>query len=297
MINSFKDMLTPFESLFTISDVEPLLDDNNKLVYPLCDSTLFIISKCIDVDPENYAVFDNNQATIAGLFIKQVKLFEEFYEAYKNGKLYLCAILQRIIYEAFIKMEYLIKYGDEAQKTYRSYSYKNQNKFYEEHKTSQDGYFNVRNKKYLSDLEYDGFTIDDIKKLKKSFGGKKFFQLVEEFEDKSLYTSLYGMASDSIHSDWGDIRQLYLIKTSEPNSYVIPEDFTMKIHFRYLLAMLDIINDSAFKYIDWFLSLSTNYKQLSAYKNLLGEFRRVDTLIMKFVFNEYSKDDSKYMYE
>ncbi len=290
-------MNIPFKSLIAIKDVEPLLDDNNKLIYPLCDRTLFVISKCIDLDPENDFVFGNNKATIAGLFIKQVKLFKELYEAYKEGKMYLCVILQRIIYEAFIKMEYLIKYGDEAQKTYRSYSYKDRNKFYEEYKTSKEGYLKVRNKKYLYDLEDDGFTIDDIKNSKKSFGGKNFSQLMEEFEDRALYTSLYGMASDPIHSDWGEIRQLYLIRISEPNSYVIPEDFTIKIHFRYLLAMLDIINDSALKYIDWLLSLSTSYKQLIDYKNMLAEFRRIGTLIMEFVYKEYSKDDSKYMYE
>ncbi len=110
-------MFTLFESFVKSSDVAPLLDDNSRLVYPLCDKTLLIISKCVDLDPNNYFVFDNNKATIAGLFIKQVKLFEEFYEAYKSDKLYLCVILQRIIYEAFIKMEYLIKDGDEAQKT------------------------------------------------------------------------------------------------------------------------------------------------------------------------------------
>lgn len=290
-------MFTLFESFVKSSDVAPLLDDNSRLVYPLCDKTLLIISKCVDLDPNNYFVFDNNKATIAGLFIKQVKLFEEFYEAYKSDKLYLCVILQRIIYEAFIKMEYLIKDGDEAQKTYRSYSYKDRNKFYEEYKTSEEGYFKIRNKKYLNDLVDDGFTIDDIKKSKKSFGGKNIFQLMKEFEDKSLYGSLYGMASDSIHSDWGDIRQLYLRKASEQNIYIIPEDITMKAHFRYLLPMLDIINDSAIKYIDWILSIDSSYQKLIVYKNKLNEFKRVSTLIMECVFKEYNNDDSKYMYE
>ena len=120
---------------------------------------------------------------------------------------------------------------------------------------------------------------------------------MKEFEDKSLYGSLYGMASDSIHSDWGDIRQLYLRKASEQNSYIIPEDITMKAHFRYLLPMLDIINDSAIKYIDWILSIDSSYQKLIVYKNMLNDFKRVYTLIMECVFKEYNNDDSKYMYE
>jgi hypothetical protein len=290
-------MYTPFKSLASPSDVASLLDDDSKLVYPLCDNTLFIISKCVDLDTDDYVGFNNNEATIAGLFIKQVKLFDEFYKAYKNNKLYLCVILQRVIYEAFIKMEYLIKYGNEAQRTFRSYSYKDRNKFYQEHKASKDGYFKIRNNKYLEDIADDGFTIDDIKNSKKSFGGKNFYQLVEEFDDKSLYTSLYGIASDPIHSDWGDIRQLYLQKTPEKNSYIIPEDISIQGHFRYLLPVLDIINSSAIKYIDWSLSIDPSYQKLIYYKNMFTEFRRVYALIMECVFKEYNNDDSKYMYE
>lgn len=290
-------MYTPFKSLASPSDVASLLDNDSKLVYPLCDNTLLIISKCVDLDPKNYVRFNNNEATIAGLFIKQVKLFDEFYKAYKNNKLYLCVILQRVIYEAFIKMEYLIQYGDEAQRTFRSYSYKDRNKFYQEYKASENGYFKIRNNKYLDDIADDGFTIDDIKNSKKSFGGKNFSQLVEEFDGRSLYTSLYGIASDPIHSDWGDIRQLYLQKTPDKNSYIIPEDISIQGHFRYLLPMLDIINNSAIKYIDWELSIVPIYQELIHYKNMLTEFRRVYTLIMECIFKEYTNDDSKYMYE
>ena len=71
-------MYTPFKSLASPSDVASLLDDDSKLVYPLCDNTLFIISKCVDLDTDDYVGFNNNEATIAGLFIKQVKLSTSF---------------------------------------------------------------------------------------------------------------------------------------------------------------------------------------------------------------------------
>jgi len=290
-------MYTPFESFVKSSDVAPFLDDDTKLIYPLCDNTLFVISKCIDLDPDKNVVFNSNQATVAGLFNKQVKLFQEFYEACKRDKMYLCVVLQRVIYEAFLKMEYLIKYGNEAQTAYRLYSYKDRNKFYEQYKSSEKGYFKIRIAKYLSDIANDGFTLDEIKVAKRSFGGKKMDQLVKEFENESLYGSLYGMASDSIHSDWGDIRPLYLQKTPEQNSYVIADENLNKVHFRYLLPMLDIIIDSAIKYIDWILSIDSSYQKLIVYKNMLNDFKRVYTLIMECVFKEYNNDDSKYMYE
>jgi hypothetical protein len=290
-------MISPFSRLKTADDVAPFLDDDNKLVYPLCDNTILIIHKCLNLDPNQYIVYDKNQATIAGLFFKQVKLFEEFYNAYKEDKLYLCFIFQRIIYEAFIKMKYLIKYGKEAQITYRSHSYKNRYKFSETYKSSENGYFKVRNDKYESDIAEDGFTIDDIKNSKNSFGGKNLSQLIEEFDDKAVYSSLYGIASDAIHSDWGEIRQIYLQKTPNKNQYIIPDSISMKEPYRYLIPMLDIINDSSTSFIDWFLSIDSHFKALKAYKKMLEEFNRVSCIIMLNVFKEYEQNPTKYMYE
>jgi hypothetical protein len=290
-------MISPFSNLKTADDVAPLLDDDNKLVYPLCDNTIFIIHKCLNLDPNQYIVYDKNQATIAGLFFKQVKLFEEFYNSYKEGKMYLCFIFQRIIYEAFIKMKYLIKYGDNAQITYRAHSYKNRNKFFETHNSSESGYIKVRNDKYMSNIAEDGFTIDDIKNSKNSFGGKNLSQLIEEFDDKAVYSSLYGIASDAIHSDWGEIRQIYLQKTPDKNHYIIPDSISMKGHHRYLIPMLDIINCSSINFIDWLLSIDFHFKALKAYKKPLEEFNRVSCIIMLNVFKEYEQNPTKYMYE
>ena len=41
------------------------------------------------------------------------------------------------------------------------------------------------------------------------------FQKIEEIEGEGLYNSLYAIISDSIHSDWGETRQLYLKKQEE----------------------------------------------------------------------------------
>ena len=41
------------------------------------------------------------------------------------------------------------------------------------------------------------------------------FQKIEEIEGEGLYNSLYAIMSDSIHSDWGETRQLYLKKQEE----------------------------------------------------------------------------------
>ena len=41
-------MWTPYKDLETIEDIMPLLEDNNKLIIPICDSITTLIDKCID---------------------------------------------------------------------------------------------------------------------------------------------------------------------------------------------------------------------------------------------------------
>lgn len=46
-------------------------------------------------------------------------------------------------------------------------------------------------------------------------------QLIEEIDGEGLYNSLYAIMSDSIHSDWGETRQVYL--TNMKKWYVFPK--------------------------------------------------------------------------
>ena len=232
-------MVTPFSKFRNIEDIAPLMDKDEKLLYPLVDNTIFVLNKIIDPYEDQVILLGNNDATVVGLFIKQFKLFKDLYNAYKSGNTHLCMILNRIIYEAFIKMKYLIAHGIEAQKDYRLYSFKNRYNFYKETKDKKDGYSLVRNKKFLLDLEEEGFTLDDLKNLKRSFGGKNMSQLIEEIDGKGLYNSLYAMMSDTIHSDWGETRQMYLQK-NEDNMY-FPKYEKEEIHGRILVPVVQII--------------------------------------------------------
>ena len=97
-------MVTPFSKFKNIEDIAPLMDKDDKLLYPLVDNTIFVLNKIIDPYEDYVTLFGNNDATIAGLFIKQVKLFKDLYNTYKSGDTHLYLILYRIIYEAFIKI-------------------------------------------------------------------------------------------------------------------------------------------------------------------------------------------------
>ena len=165
-------MVTPFSKFQKIEDIEPLMDKEEQLLYPLVDNTIMMLNKIIDPFEENIPLFDKNEATIVGLFIKQTKLLADFYNAYKADNIHLCLILSRVLYEAYIKMSYLIIHGEEAQKEYRLYSFKDRYRFFKNSKDKENGYFDVRNKKFLEDLKSEGFKLEDLESAQKSFGGK-----------------------------------------------------------------------------------------------------------------------------
>lgn len=292
-------MITPYSKFKKKEDVKPLLESND-FIYSICDNVLFVMKHCIDIDKENYLIVNSNQATVLGLFNKQFRLFSHFVDCYKSNKMEICFILQRIIYEAFIKMLYLIKKGVSVQKQYRENSYRNRLDFYENTDNAQYGYLKIRNKKFILDLEEEGLSIEDIKKSKKPF--PPMTQLIKELEkynkkekenNSKFYNSLYGIPSDPIHSDWGEIRQLYLEKGKNFNEYYVEVNKIIEGHYRYLILFTEIMIESTSNYINWINSIF----DLNTFRLLLSELKRITILIMQCVFDEYNAEDSKYMYE
>jgi hypothetical protein len=107
---------------------------------------------------------------------------------------------------------------------------------------------------------------------------------------------LYGMASDSIHSDWGELRQIYLTKT-ENGWYLANEEETSPIPFRYLIPMSDLIIESSKHYIEWNQKVDDKLKIMLAYSSILEEMKRVCSLVMEFVFDTYQTSPNNYMTE
>ncbi len=287
-------MLSPYSSIKTIEDVASIMEKDVTFLGSVVDNVLFVAKRTVDPFPEDYVLFDRNDATVAGLYVKQIKFWEDFYDAYKSKKTHLCVLLSRVLYEAFIKMKYLIKYGEDAQKCYRLYSFKNRYVFYKEAKEyPQNGYTYVRNRKFLLDLKNEGFTVEDLDSSRKSFGGKNMRQLIEEIDDGRLYTSLYAMMSDSIHSDWGEIRQMYLRWSEEEEVYCLKEE--EEIHERLLIPLLQIIIESSESYIQWTSHIHVLYDKVSSLLDLLQEMRRVTTLIGNYIMAIYMKKPDEFM--
>lgn len=117
-------MLTPYTSIKTKQDIIPLLNDN-KFVLSLCDNLTFLMRKSISPNDEDYICCHREQAPILGLYVKIYKFWIECVDVYKRGELGVYIVYERILYEAFTKMVYLIVNGKEALDDFRLTSYKN----------------------------------------------------------------------------------------------------------------------------------------------------------------------------
>lgn len=291
-------MLSPFNIYQNPEDVRPYIDDNEKLILPICDNIVFALGKCLDPFEDNFVIYDRNQATVLGAFVKQYQLFQSFVRASRDCDVAATIIFQRIIYEAYIKMRYLIKHGEEAQKEYRLCSYKNRYKVYQAYKDDHNHLTRIAIEKFKANIKNEDFSIEDIAeaeaKKKKAFGGKTFSQLVEEFDQKETYTPVYGYLSDSIHTDWGETRQLFLHET-EDASFVYNPQKEIKIPARQLVAQAQLMLESSFAFIDWLESVDKKFDIVGIMESFLKELQRVLSLIMVNILKDYQTD--KYLYE
>ena len=205
-------------------------------------------------------------------------------------------IFMRIIYEAYIKMRYLIKHGEDAQKEYRLCSYKNRYKFYQSYKEAPNDIAKIAIEKFKADINNEEFSIEDIAnaKDKRAFGGKSNLQLVEEFDQKETYTSVYGYLSDAVHTDWGETRQIYLQETEDASFVYNPQKET-KIPGRQLVEQAQLLLESSFELIKWLESVEMKSGVIGIMESLLKEFQRVLSLIIVNILEDYKTD--KFFYE
>jgi hypothetical protein len=291
-------MYNPYQKIESIKDVIPLLDNDDTLILPICKSTITISKAYLDLKEDEYVLMDRNRATVAGLMVKIHKCFIECVNAYQNGKSEIISLYQRVIYEAYVKQMYLIKYGEKAQEQYRLIAYKNRFEYYkntkDEANESLNAYNHCRNTKFLESIKEDGFTLEMLEQNKRwKLDGKNFRQLLNDVEIDELYLSIYGISSDIIHSDWGEISQYHLI--DDKDSHFMAADIEYKkCHYRQILSILDIVLSSIKGYSIW---LEEEFDiNLITFDLLINDFDRVNNLIFEHILNIYKDDPQEFLY-
>lgn len=240
--------------------------------------------KIIDPDPDNFILYDPDDATVVGLFVKLHKGLKVLLSAHFSGTLDALWPLIRINYEAYIKMRYLIREGKDAQKEYRLKSYKNRYKMYQKYNDGGNSVTDVFLYKFLNDINDEGFTIKDFGESTswKAFGGKSFEELMKEFEPAENYLSGYALESDSIHSDWGDVRQLHL-QPSNGRFFVKIEP--KQYHGRVILACIYLHLQAIESFLNWYKN--DFGAEIVFAEELITELKRVSQMLMLHFIDIY----------
>jgi hypothetical protein len=289
-------MLTPYTSIKNKQDVVPLLNDNN-FVLSLCDNLTFLIRKSISPNDESYICCPREQAPILGLYVKIYRFWIECLDVYKRGEFGVYIVYERILYEAFTKMVYLIVNGKEALDDFRLTSYKNRIKAYNKTEKEIDGVNLVRNTKLLEDLKADGFTIEDLK-TNHSINFKTILNSVNQTytqEEKDLiYTLGYGLSSDAIHSDWGELRQIHLSDIGD--NMMIPNiGERVYNHYRVILTIADVISMAIQAFVPYINETQAVVIVGDALVSMAEDIQRVLRLIIEHVQDVYEDTPDGFM--
>lgn len=292
-------MITPFSNITTVKQVIPLLDDD-KFIITLCDNLSFLMANTLKVNNENPIAYHKKNAPILGLYVKIYKFWLECLETFKKGSIGVHIVYCRILYEAFMKLNYLLTEGDTAMRDFRLKSYRKRYEIYKKTESKGNGVSLVENNKFLDDIAQDGFSLDEIKNAKKSDKNFKEISIKvsrNSFSEETIdliYDTAYGISSDAIHSDWGELRQLYL--NIDESGLVTPniEDYS-NIHYRVIIPTATIITQTIKTFISY---INKEKVVLIAGDNILAivdDIERVFSLISEHIFDEYKNDPDKYM--
>ena len=289
-------MLTPYTSIVTKEDVIPLLEDKT-FVLSLCENLLFLMNRSISPNGNDYICCPRKYAPVLGLYVKIYKFWKECLNVYKRGEIGIYIAYGRILYEAFIKMRYLIIKGKEALDEFRLVSYKNRMSAYKKTNNSSEGTDFVRNIKFLEDLQADGFTINDLK-----YAHPRTFKSIQEIAEKPytkeekdiLYTLIYGLFSDAIHSDWGELRQIHLKDTGDGMMMPIINENTYD-HYRIILPMADIVSRAIQVLIPFINETKEIIIAGDSFVSMAEDIHRVILLVIKHVADEYENNPDVFL--
>lgn len=262
-------MAALYPEISSLSDYQN--SDKAILIKDVCDGLSAIAKRILDIDGEKCFAVPIEYAPIAGLFNKQRILFKHFCDAYHNQDSEICALFNRILFETYIKMLYLIDHPEES-KSYRALSFKSHIRILDE--IGDNPITNVFKKKFEFALKSNGLTLDEIKSAPKNLGNRSFYDLLKEYMSEKAYAPLYSQPSDSLHSGWNDIRQFYMFYDDDSDSFVIDTDYHAPLKLHYLITVADLFFDG-FRDFLVFLKDEIGYILEDTYIKILAEMKKI----------------------
>jgi len=285
-------METKYSRIINKEEIEKYINTTD-FISMFCND---IKSKCKSVlDPfkDHTFTYDIDESTIIGLYTKLYKYSTIALEAYGSKNYDLITLLSRPSYEVLVLIKYLILRGKESQRHYRLVSYRRRFKNYELQK-EYEGIGDVLRNKTEYALSVDGFTFEDLERENKktkgrkwALDGKTFQQIHNEVEIQETYSHVYGPMSETIHSGWGDIRQLHL--THCEGDFFVPNiEFYNKTDLRLLNPILAFMLEGGESILKW--------NKRSEELPMICELTRVNNLMTEYILEIYITDPDNYLY-
>lgn len=285
--------MTPFSKYHTKEDIIGLLNDDKDLVFPICDNLVFIFKKMLDPYDDKFVCCKKEDAPILGLFHKLVRFFSHYIDSYKANNADLCMLLNRIIYEAYIKMRYLIDNPCDL-KEYRALAFKPHLKILDDIQLNNTPPTKVFREKFEKAFSIEDLSREDIVNARNNPGGKNFRQMQELYDD-GLYVPMYGMLSDPIHSGWNEIRQMYLQYNEEADLFFVDINYTPVLHYRALISIAEILISASRQYYNW---ISQRYPgHVANFFFVIDDLQRVCDLILGVVLDTYDTNPNEFLYK
>ena len=109
-----------------------------------------------------------------------------------------------------------------------------------------------------------------------------------------MYIAIYGMSSDVIHSDWGELRQLHLCDLGD--GMMAPNIDNVKWrHYRIILPIAYTVANAISFFIP-FINTSKSIVEIGdALMAMDSEIIRVLNLVMEKMLDDYNEDPDKFM--
>lgn len=221
----------------------------------------------IERNPTGYSISD---APILGLLVRISKLLKECVKYHQQDNAEVIAIFERPLIEATTLASYLMLNSDTVIADYRKCSYKDRLRILREMEGGSPFSHTKAGRRLqaavLKKMDFEGLSKDDFAEQKKNkwrLQGKSFRDIFAEVEHDDLYSSTYGMMSESIHGSWNESMDWGLVRNDDGTfsaftdyhpadiRFVAPiVKFTIK-PFRLWLQRIDASSSYLQETVDW----------------------------------------------
>jgi hypothetical protein len=206
-------------------------DDFMSFTVELMNRALYLLRVGVSLAPSQEVAergYTKHRAIVVGHMVRITKLYEGLLIHVAKRQLELAAIFTRLIFEAAVRLEYLIKSKNKSA-SFRSFiftSYKPEKEILEDlnDKASSRPLIQIEKRmrrKVKSRLKKDRIPINQlINNRNWRLDGKDFRRMLTDIGRGDIYAYVFGSSSHTVHGDWYDI-SLHQIK--KQGRYYLPD--------------------------------------------------------------------------